>query len=123
MQKIILTLAATVGIAAVPVLAQETGPAPIQANPVGSDLPPTATPPDPQTANTPVQPAIPADPNYHAGPYAGALTPPPPEAMNKSYPVCSKTITDSCINPSDARKAGMMAKAHSRKRTRVANSH
>ena len=31
-----------------------------------------------------------------------AMTPPPAEA--KDYPVCSKTVTDSCINPADARK-------------------
>lgn len=31
--------------------------------------------------------------------YKGALTQPPADAMNKTYPVCSKTRQDSCRNP------------------------
>lgn len=69
-----------------------------QANPRGVGLA-SALPPDPATANSPVPPAMPADPNYHAGPYVGALTPPPQQAMNKVYPLCSKFVQDSCINP------------------------
>jgi hypothetical protein len=68
-----------------------------QANPPGEGVP-TATPPDPATAAEPVAPAQPADPNYNAGPYKGALTSPPPAAANKVYPVCSRTVTDSCRN-------------------------
>lgn len=70
----------------------------IQANPTGPGIP-TATPPNPATAAEPVAPARPADPSYHAGPYKGALTPPPAAAMNKVYPVCTKKIQDSCRNP------------------------
>ena len=76
-------------------------PAPVvvqtQANPVGAGVP-TAAAPNPATAADPVPPAQPADPSYQAGPYKGALTPPPAEAANKVYPVCSKTVTDSCRN-------------------------
>lgn len=83
--------------------AQLTGqPAPaavVQANPVGSSQMPTATPPDPAAAADPVPPARPADPSYQAGPYKGALTPPPPTAMNKTYPVCTRKLQDSCRNP------------------------
>lgn len=68
-----------------------------QANPRGEGEP-TPTPPNPATASDAVAPAQPADPSYQAGPYKGALTAPPPEAMNKAYPVCSKTVTDSCRN-------------------------
>lgn len=68
-----------------------------QANPPGEGVP-TPTPPNPATAAEPVAPAQPADPNYNAGPYKGALTPPPAEAANKTYPVCSRTVTDSCRN-------------------------
>lgn len=67
-----------------------------QANPVGEGVP-TTTPPNPQTASEPVQPTMPADASYHAGPYKGALSPPPAEAMHKTYPMCSRTITDSCM--------------------------
>ena len=103
MKKFSLGAATVLSIASLaPVLnAQEAEtPAVIQtqANPVGEGAPSPA-PPDPATADSPVPPAMPADPDYHAGPYAGALTPPPGEAFNKDYPVCSKTVQDSCINP------------------------
>lgn len=70
----------------------------VQANPVGSNEPASATPPDPMAANDPVPPATPADTSYSAGPYKGALTAPPTEAMNKTYPVCTKKLQDSCRN-------------------------
>ena len=73
-------------------------PAVVQANPVASNDMPSATPPNPDSASMPVPPAVPADPSYHAGPYKGALTPPPPQAMNKIYPVCTKVLRDSCRN-------------------------
>ena len=73
-------------------------PAVIQANPVGSSEMPSATPPNPDSASMPVPPAMPADATYQAGPYKGALTPPPPEAMNKVYPVCTRILQDSCRN-------------------------
>ena len=74
-------------------------PAVVQANPVGSSEMPSDTPPNPVSAGMPVPPAMPADVTYQAGPYKGALTPPPPEAMNKVYPVCTRTLRDSCRNP------------------------
>lgn len=83
-------------------LAQE--PAPViqtQANPRGSGMP-AETPPNPSTAATPVPPAMPADSSYQAGPYKGALTPPPPEAQGKSYPLCTRNLQDSCVNPGEA---------------------
>ena len=73
-------------------------PAVIQANPPGEGVP-SVTPPNPTSASDLVPPARPADPAYRAGPYKGALTPPPPEAMNKVYPVCTKKRQDSCRNP------------------------
>lgn len=72
-----------------------------QANPPGEGIP-TETPPNPTTAGTPVQPAMPADTSYNAGPYKGALTPAPAEAMGKAYPLCTRTLLDSCINPGEA---------------------
>lgn len=69
----------------------------VQANPRGSSQPAVAAP-DPQTADSPVAPAMPADPNYHAGPYVGALAPPPPDAFNKHYPVCHGAVQDNCRN-------------------------
>ncbi|CCA93791.1 hypothetical protein [Novosphingobium sp. PP1Y] len=69
-----------------------------QANPPGEGMP-TAGVPAPQAAEQAVRPAMPADESYQGGPYKGALTPPPASAMNKDYPVCSKTVQDSCRNP------------------------
>lgn len=87
----------------------------VQANPPGPGTP-SVTPPNPETATTPVPPTMPADPGYQASPYKGALSPPPAEAMNKSYPLCTATLRDSCVNPGEA---GMMArkgtKTHRRK--------
>jgi hypothetical protein len=47
---------------------------------------------------------MPADPAYHGGPYTGALTPPPAAAMDKTYPPCSATLHDNCINRNQAGK-------------------
>lgn len=68
-----------------------------QANPPGQGVP-TEGVPNPQSANQAAQPAMPADESYQGGPYKGANTPPPADAMGKGYPVCSKTVTDACIN-------------------------
>lgn len=68
-----------------------------QANPPGEGMPTTGVP-DPQVAEQSVPPAMPADGSYQGGPYKGALTPPPQTAMNKTYPLCSKTVQDSCRN-------------------------
>lgn len=70
-----------------------------QANPVGSSEPASATSPNPMSASDPVPPATPADASYSAGPYKGAMTAPPAEAMNKVYPVCTRKLRDSCRNP------------------------
>jgi len=69
-----------------------------QANPPGMGMPTTGVP-DPDNAAQAVRPAMPAGGAYQGGPYKGALTPPPAEAMNKDYPICSKTVQDSCRNP------------------------
>lgn len=67
-----------------------------QANPPGEGMP-TNTVPVQDSAEEAVPPAMPADESYEGGPYKGALTPPP--IINKEYPVCTKTLKDSCRNP------------------------
>ncbi|MEL0209637.1 MAG: hypothetical protein VW891_03460, partial [Novosphingobium sp.] len=57
----------------------------------------------PATPATPAEPAAAATGGMSAGmgmgtSTTGNMTPPPAEAMNKKYPVCSKTVTDSCRN-------------------------
>ncbi len=108
MRKLIIASLATMALCGIapPLFAQaadQASPTEIQANPTGPGTP-LATPPNPPTADAPVPPAMPADPNYHAGPYTGALTPPPPEAMNKVYPLCTRQLRDSCINPGQAQQ-------------------
>lgn len=76
---------------------------PGQANPPGQGVP-TAGVPNPRMANQAVQPAMPAKESYQGGPYKGALTPPPADAMNKDYPICKGNVQDSCVNPREAGK-------------------
>jgi len=94
-----------VGIAA-PVAAQRADqPQPVavqtQANPTGAGGY-SFIPPEPASADSAVPAAMPADPAYHGGPYTGALTTPPPAAMNKTYPLCTGTMRDACVNPDQA---------------------
>lgn len=87
--------------------------------PPGAGAPPPPPPSDPNagqpTGAVPADPGMvpapagaPRDPNAPVGSAAnpvqmgGNMTPPPAEA--KDYPVCSKGVQDSCINPGDARK-------------------
>lgn len=60
----------------------------------------------PETGMQPAPSGVPKDPSAPVGTASnpvtvgGNVTPPPTEA--KSYPMCSKTVQDSCINPSEA---------------------
>ncbi len=120
--------AATLALAA-PVMAQDMAqpPAPTEAPPPPNDMGPQQMPQtgqmppaDPNagqpTGAVPADPGmVPVDPNAPANPAApvgssanpvvmgGNATPPP--APRTDYPVCSRTVQDSCINPGDARKA------------------
>ena len=48
---------------------------------------------------TPPAPSNPASASMDSAPASsGAMATPPATAMNKTYPVCSKTVTDSCRN-------------------------
>ena len=103
MRRLILAGAAAVALCgtATTLAAQEVPPVvQVQANPPGLEVP-TMTAPDPVSAESSVRPAMPADPTYNAGPYKGALTAPPAEAMNKVYPVCTSRLQDSCVNPGE----------------------
>lgn len=78
-----------------------------------------ATDPNAQVPPAPVPPAgemIPAAPGTTPDPAApvgspanpavvgGNMTPPPPASAMKDYPLCSRSVQDSCINPGEARK-------------------
>lgn len=68
-----------------------------------------AVPPEtgPETGMVPAPAGMPRDPGAPVGSDAnpvtvgGNMTPPPTET--KDYPVCSRTVQDSCVNPGEAR--------------------
>ena len=124
MRNLILAGAAAVALCstAATLAAQQVPPViQVQANPPGTDVP-TMTPPDPVTADSSVRPAMPVDPSYNAGPYKGALTAPPAEAMNKVYPVCTSRLQDSCVNRHEA-GAGVAVAATKRRVRRSRHHH
>lgn len=57
----------------------------------------------PAPADAPQDAAAPIGSSANPVTVGGNMTPPPAEA--KDYPVCSKTVQDSCVNAADARKA------------------
>jgi hypothetical protein len=69
-----------------------------------------ATPATPAGDGVPATPATPspmASDNAMTTPSRmGNMTPPPAAAMNKTYPVCSRTITDSCQNAGEGGAPG-----------------
>ena len=86
------------------------------ANPAAPATPPPATDPNAgqptgavpaDTGMAPAPAGVPKDPTAPVGTSAnpvtvgGNMTPPPAET--KDYPLCSRTIQDSCINPGEAR--------------------
>nr|WP_176591174.1 Fe-S oxidoreductase [Sphingobium sp. EM0848] len=92
--------------------AANASPPPVQAtSPVGADpnagQPTGAVPPDtgmaPAPAGVPRDPTAPVGSSANPATVGGNMTPPPIEAKN--YPLCSKTVQDSCINPSEAPRA------------------
>lgn len=56
----------------------------------------------PAPAGAPQDPAAPVGSSANPVQVGGNMTPPPTEA--KDYPLCSRTVQDSCVNPGEARK-------------------
>lgn len=56
----------------------------------------------PAPADAPHDPAAPVGSAENPVTVGGNMTPPPTEA--KVYPLCSRTVQDSCINPGEAHK-------------------
>lgn len=82
--------------------------APAPMPPAGADpnagQPTGAVPPDtgmqPAPAGVPKDPAAPMGSSANPATVGGNMTPPPTE--KKDYPLCSRTVQDSCINPGEA---------------------
>ena len=88
---------------------------PEQADPVSPPLPQTQEAPPlpdaPMPPPAPESPPTPPEPMAPPPPSEAAPVPPPAEASSAStttsadYPICSKTVTDNCVNRSEAKKA------------------
>ncbi len=118
--RMIATALLMAGMSA-PLFAQDTAPPPADA-PIPAPQPPVSQPPaaDPNAgapmgavppsagAMAPADTSVPTNPTAPVGSAAnpvvmgGNMTAPP--APPKDYPVCTKTITDSCVNRSEAKK-------------------
>ena len=61
-----------------------------------------AVPAHTTVTTTPAQPAQTTVVTEHPG----NLAPPPASAMNKTYPVCTRTLQDSCQNPGEGGAPG-----------------
>ena len=61
----------------------------------------------PAAPNTQVIPApAPGQPATVVNNHPGNLTAPPPQAFNKTYPRCTRTLQDNCQNPGEGGAAG-----------------
>lgn len=116
-----LLLAGAALVLAAPLGAQQTAD---QANAQAQPAPTTATvittpavPAETTVLRTPAVPAVPARTTVITTPAVpaqttvvvnnpGNLTPPPVAALNKTYPVCTRVLQDSCQNPGEGGAPG-----------------
>ncbi|MEJ7927609.1 Fe-S oxidoreductase [Sphingobium sp. AN641] len=90
--------------------APDNVPAPTDQPGMGTDpnagVPTGAVPADsgmaPAPAGAPADPTAPVGSSSNPVTVGGNMTPPPAEA--KDYPLCSRTVQDSCINPGEAKR-------------------
>lgn len=73
--------------------------------PRGADVVNAQVRPAPSTT-TVIADADPATPDTVVTSNPGNLAPPPAQAMNKTYPVCTRTLQDSCQNPGEGGAPG-----------------
>lgn len=64
----------------------------------------------PATPGMPKDPAAPVGSSANPVTVGGNMTPPP--AGGKDYPLCSRTVQDSCINPGEAPRSKRSARRH-----------
>jgi hypothetical protein len=117
MRTIILSGAAALALATMPAFAQGAGASPDTPQADQAAPPADQAAPAPQSAdqanaeNPPAPPTTTVEP---AASGAGAVvstfpgndTGPPASALNKTYPVCSRTIRDECQNPGEGGAPG-----------------
>lgn len=96
-----LALAVPAGLSAQQTAAQANA----QNSPAPATTTVTTTPAQPATTTVTTTPAQPAQTTITTT-NPGNLTPPPASAMNKTYPVCTRTLQDSCQNPGEGGAPG-----------------
>ena len=121
MRTIILSSVAALALATVPALAQDDSAssevqqadqAATPAQPAGQAAPAPQSADQANAENPPAPPTATVEPGAASG--AGAVvtsfpgndTDPPASALNKTYPVCSRTIQDECQNPGEGGAPG-----------------
>lgn len=108
MRTLLLAGAAALALTALPapLIAQQS------ANEANAQNPPApatttviTTPAEPARTTVVTTPAQPAQTTIVTN-NPGNLTPPPPQAFNKTYPVCTRTLQDNCQNPGEGGAPG-----------------
>ena len=76
-----------------------------QAQPAPSTTTVVTTPAMPAQTTVTTTPAQPAQTTVVTD-HPGNMTAPPPQAMNKAYPLCTRSLQDSCQNPGEGGAPG-----------------
>jgi hypothetical protein len=104
MRTLLLAGAAALSLAAIPsalgAQATTSQPAPQTADEANAQAQPAPQTTTVVPAPTPDQPATVVTDN------PGNLTAPPPQAFNKTYPLCTRTLQDNCQNPGEGGAPG-----------------
>jgi hypothetical protein len=101
-----LGLAALVAVSPIAVMAQEApAPPPDVPMPPAEPMPPEAPPAPGDPMPTPPAPAPQPMPEPLAAPVMAPPAPPQQTAATEPYPLCTKTLQDSCRNPGEGPKA------------------
>src|SRR5687767_14977260 len=93
-------LAAGANSSATSVAARTAGPVPQTANAANAQVTPAPS------TTTVIADADPATPDAIVTDIPGNLTPPPAQALNKTYPVCTRALQDNCQNPGEGGAPG-----------------
>jgi hypothetical protein len=117
MRTIILAGVAALALATAPAFAQDNTPTTTDTATTTTVTPPDQAPPEQSAdqanaaaAPAPVTTTVVTDAATGAGAVVtdapGNLTAPPPSALNKHYPVCTRKLQDSCQNPGEGGAPG-----------------
>lgn len=113
MRRLIFAGAATLALTALPAAlsAQSADQANAQAQPAPPRTTVSPNPGSPATVTENADGTVTVEPNPGTAAtvtttFPGNLTPPPQSALNKKYPVCSRSVQDNCQNPGEGGAPG-----------------